>query len=51
MNEREKEKWFELELRKVEALERIDNSLNVLVGIKGYTWNMLKDIVLQLSEK
>lgn len=28
MNEREKQKWYDLELRKVEALEKIAKKLN-----------------------
>ena len=35
MNEREKEKWYDLELRKVEALERIASALEYLAGNKA----------------
>lgn len=50
MNEREKKEWMELEERKVIALERMENSLSVIVGILGYTWNTIKDIILGLEK-
>ena len=31
MNEREKQKWYDLEVRKVEMLELIENSLAKLI--------------------
>ena len=31
MNEREKQKWYELEVKKVEALEKLSKQLNCIL--------------------